>query len=51
MENTARQQKLIALLKEMNYIMFLIDEKNIFLKQLEEIEVHGDMGQTNYLFT
>lgn len=46
-----RQQKLIALLKEMNYIMFLIDEKNISLKQLEEIEVHGDMGQTNYLFT
>lgn len=45
-----RQQKLIAILHALQYTMFLIDEKNIALKELEEIQVHGDMDRTNYLF-
>lgn len=44
-----RQDELLKLLHEMNYSIYLIDERNVKLKFLEDIPVHGDMGKTNYV--
>lgn len=45
-----RQQSLLGSLKAWNYQMFSIVETDASVIPLEEIEVHGDMGRTNYLF-
>ncbi len=44
-----RQDELLKLLHEMNYILLLIIEQEVKLKKLADIPVHGDMGKTNYL--
>lgn len=44
-----RQEELCNLLKNCNYRMFLIDEKNMSLVAIDKIEVHGDMNRTNYV--
>jgi len=45
-----RQDELLAYLKKLGYNLFLINEQDASLIQLNDIEVHGDMGRTNYLF-
>lgn len=45
-----RQDKLLHILRNLGYAMFLIKEKEVKLKYLEDIPVHGDMKKTNYLF-
>ncbi len=45
-----RQDELLAYLKTLGYTLYLINESNATLLELEDIEVHGDMGRTNYLF-
>lgn len=44
-----RQQELISLLKELQYELFLIDEKNMALIPINDIPVHSDMNKTNYV--
>ncbi len=45
----ARQDELLKLLHEMDYILLLIKEREVKLEKLANIPVHGDMGKTNYL--
>lgn len=45
-----RQDELLGILKENDYLLFLIDESKMKIIQLEDIEVHGSMSRTNYLF-
>ncbi len=45
-----REDRLLQLMAGLNYKMMLINEKEITLTRLNKIEVHGDMGKTNYLF-
>ncbi|MEP6846296.1 MAG: FkbM family methyltransferase [Panacibacter sp.] len=44
-----RQDELQKLMREMDYVLFLIKEQEVKLERLHEIPVHGDMGKTNYL--
>jgi hypothetical protein len=44
-----RQNELINILKDNNYVMFLIDELNLKLLKIDEIIIHGDMNRTNYV--
>lgn len=44
-----RQDQLLQLMAELQYDLFLIKEKEVKLKKLDDIPVHGDMGSTNYL--
>jgi hypothetical protein len=37
-------------MKDQNYTLFLIHEKNIKIEKMDNIPVHGNMGTTNYLF-
>lgn len=45
-----RQDELLAALQQAGYNCYLIREKELQLQSLNDIEVHGDMGRTNYLF-
>jgi FkbM family methyltransferase len=45
-----RQQSLLQLLASLDYKMYLINEQNVSLVELDKIEVHSDMSRTNYLF-
>lgn len=45
-----RQDELLTFLKRLGYQLYLINENTATLSKLEDIEVHGDMGRTNYLF-
>jgi FkbM family methyltransferase len=45
-----RQDKLLRLMFELNYKMFLIHEKAVLLEMIDDIPVHGDMSRTNYMF-
>lgn len=44
-----RQDELIQYMHKMNFILFLIHEKEIKLERVEIIPVHSDMNRTNYL--
>jgi len=46
-----RQNELLKQLKELDYQMFRIDESTGALHALTDIEVHGDMNKTNYVFS
>jgi FkbM family methyltransferase len=45
-----RQDKLLGLMKSLGYDLYLIDEDEVKFIKLDDIEVHGDMNKTNYLF-
>jgi hypothetical protein len=45
-----RQDALLALMRELDYEMFLVREAQVKLERMTEIGVHGDMGRTNYVF-
>lgn len=45
-----RQDKLLGLMKTLGYTMYLIEENKVKFVKLDDIEVHGDMSTTNYLF-
>jgi hypothetical protein len=45
-----RQDELLQLLHNACYNCYLINESNCTLTYMKDIEVHGDMHRTNYLF-
>ena len=45
-----RQEKLVRILVEIGYNIFLINEDDLCLNYLDDIIVHGDMSRTNYVF-
>ena len=45
-----RQDEMLDLLRKADYNFYLIKEKEFRLMQIADVEVHGDMGSTNYLF-
>lgn len=45
-----RELLLISFLKQLDYTMFRINEHDITITELTEIEIHGKMRLTNYIF-
>ena len=45
-----RQDALLAVMFSLGYKMMLINEHDLTLTPLIDIEIHNDMGRTNYLF-
>ena len=45
-----RQDALLAVMFSLGYKMMLINEHDLTLTTLTGIEIHNDMGRTNYLF-
>jgi len=45
-----RQDELLNILRQLDYAMYRINEKDITLTALDDIEIHSDMSKTNYLF-
>jgi FkbM family methyltransferase len=45
-----RQDALLAVMFSFGYKMMLINEHDLTLTPLTDIEIHNDMGRTNYLF-
>lgn len=45
-----REDELLSNLFNMGYVMYRINESDATLTALQQIEVHGDMNKTNYLF-
>lgn len=45
-----RQKELLSIMFSLEYRMMLINESEVTLIPLNDIEVHGDMNKTNYLF-
>ena len=45
-----RQQEMLSILDSLGYEMYRINEKEEMLNRLNEVEVHGSMQLTNYLF-
>ena len=50
LERLNSQNTIVNTLRKNNYHIFRIDTKNIKLKPLDNIEVHGDLNKCDYLF-